>query len=447
MEAKNQRKVVNNIKAALDQSASWAASLARSATDSIRKEYKFTFDELSTHLLPVRPNLLACEFPRRNVMHWLALRLNRDHSGSYLVVNLSGQTYDTCELQGPVMDVVMSGCVPPVDVLLRLCVSMHKWLGSSEANVLAAHGPDSREVGIGALGPVVLLFACYLSWAGLVPHPMDGLLEVCNALNIGEAAVTVWPSHRRYLSYFELLQRGRLQTAETPLVRLARLVLIQVVGDGAFRVLEVWQQDRLLFQADLNPDNPPEGEVADTTALRVGVPCRGDVVVRILRAAELSSAESLPVLELQACFHTAFIAAVGSFARFPARELDVPAGGRNGAPLPPDCAIDVFLEPLEAEDEDPREKAVAAARAAAAKTRQEGAQDAKNGAAEIATEVIAKGPVAEAQKDATQYFFLAAGDGEDENPPVPLPHVAAAARTRPPQVFAPDDVDAFFGEL
>jgi len=432
MEPRPQRKVVNNIKAALDQSASWAASLARCASDSIRKEYKFTFDDMSTNLLPVRPNLLACEYPRRTVMHWLAFRLNRDHCGTYLVVNLSGQTYDTHELQGPVMDVVMSGCVPPLDVLLRLCVSMHKWLDSSESNVLAAHGADTREVGVGALGPVVLLFACYLSWAGLVPHPMDGLLEVCAALNITDTAV--WPSYRRYLSYFELVQRGNIATAETPKVRLARLVLIQVVGDGAFRVLEVWQQDRLLFQADLNPDNPPEGEVADTTALRVGVPCRGDVVVRILRAATLKSAESLPVLELQVCFHTAFMAAVGGFARFPARELDCPAGGRNGAPLPPECAIDVFLEPIEEDEEDPPEAASTVASAVAmSKTWPQDSADAPEGD-DVAGDL-------QGQKDSTEYYFLGDADGEE----TPQGRSSASAQTR--MVFAPEDIDAFFSEL
>ena len=44
--------------------------------------------------------------------------------GRYLVVNLSGQTYDTVELQGPVMDIVMSGCVPPIDVLSRQCYTV-----------------------------------------------------------------------------------------------------------------------------------------------------------------------------------------------------------------------------------------------------------------------------------------------------------------------------------
>lgn len=83
----------------------------------------------------------------------LAARLNRDHLGSYLVINLSGSIYDTFELQGmqrdlnewygvdtveqylkgpvceskskhvtfneagPVMDIMMSGCVLPLEVL------------------------------------------------------------------------------------------------------------------------------------------------------------------------------------------------------------------------------------------------------------------------------------------------------------------------------------------
>mmetsp|Transcript_101160 Transcript_101160/g.326508 ORF Transcript_101160/g.326508 Transcript_101160/m.326508 type:complete len:412 (+) Transcript_101160:149-1384(+) len=411
MAAEPKRRVVNNIKAALDQSASWAASLARSATDTIRKEYKFTFDDLSCNLLTVRPNLLVVEFPRRNTLHWLATRLNRDHGGSYLLVNLSGQTYDTNELQGPVMDIMMSGCVPPIDVLLRLCVSAHKWLSASPQNVLAAHGADSKESGVGALGPVVVLFASYLSWAGLVPYPMEGLLEVCSALNIPDAAV--WPSQRRYLGYFELLQRGCLQTAGTPVMRLARLELVQVVGDGAFRLLEVWQQERLLFQADLNPDSASVAKGAGgTTVLDVGAPCRGDIVVRVLRAAALASEESLPVLELQVCFHTAFVAAVGNFARFPARELDSPFRSA-GATLSPGCAIDVFLEPACPEEEelgDPQEASSGAAAASAAK--------------------------------GTEYYSLAAADAEAASP-----EASTSAPARSSMVFVPEDIDDFFSEL
>mmetsp|Transcript_25153 Transcript_25153/g.63804 ORF Transcript_25153/g.63804 Transcript_25153/m.63804 type:complete len:472 (-) Transcript_25153:90-1505(-) len=403
------------------------ASVAAKAAGAVREEYTLTFEHHGCNVRAVRPNLLAIEYPTRGMQHWLASRLNRDHPGGrYLVVNLSGQTYDTVELQGPVMDVVMSGCVPPVDVLARLCVSAHKWLSSSDSNVLVAHGASykAEEGDAKAFGLVVLLFACYLSWSGLAAHPKEGMLEVCEALQIGDECLL--PSQRRYLSYFELLQRDCVRTAQEAPVRLGRLVLIDVGIDGKRRAVEVWHQDHLVFRSVAGGDeDATEADEGSTIAFRVGKTCRGDLLVRVLR-------ETVPVgpegeraqyeAEVQVCFHTAFISAAGGFMRFPARELDV-LSTAGGDVLAPRAAVDVFLESASAAEEpdDLRELAAAAAAGAAA----------------------AEGP-----KAGPQVFDLAEADAEEaEEAPGDGTADTRLGLASGRIVFAPEDVDAFFDEL
>eukprot|EP00438_Fugacium_kawagutii_P021896 Skav219761 [mRNA] locus=scaffold569:290381:297942:- [translate_table: standard] len=175
----------------------------------VAEEWQFTFEDYSCRLSLVRPNLIAADFPSRPRQHWLgpesceerkrerqlASRLNRDHP-SYLVINLSGCIYDTFELQGPVMDIMMSGCVLPLEVLLRLVVSVHHWLARAAGNVVVVHGADepcgtSANYGPGSF-PVVLFFACYLSWVGKADHPKEAMLEVSRQGIAGKRFLDNW---------------------------------------------------------------------------------------------------------------------------------------------------------------------------------------------------------------------------------------------------------------
>jgi len=402
--------------------AAEAASLARGAAEAaveaasaIQAEYRLTFEDHCCRLRSVRPSLVVADFPNRERRHWLAGLLNRAYGSDYLLVNLSGETYDTTEFHGPVMDVAMSGCVPPVDVLLRLCVSVHAWLSRApELRRLVAHGAEGDAAR--SLGSVVVLVACYLSWVGEVAHPVEGLIEVCEAL--GLAADAVWPSQRRYLAYFELLHRGE-QAVERPPSQLARVVLMGIGGDGLGRKLEIWQQESLLFRCDL------EAEEAVSAVVRVGVRCRGDLAVRVLRCALPDSAvgemlaEAKP--ELQVCFHEAFI--LDGFARFPERELDELLVGGDGAHHE-GRAVDVYLEAAVAAGiEDPREVAAAAAAAAAVHSGPRLAEGAEDREVDAPAAAAAAGP---------QFFDLSAADDSPGKTKV---------------VFSPEDIDSFFDDL
>eukprot|EP00439_Symbiodinium_sp_Y106_P048835 s3317_g6.t1 len=384
---------------------------AREAAAEMQKEFKLTFDDYACHLPEVQPNLIAADFPSRARQHWLAARLNRDHAGRYLVVNLSGATYDNFELQGPVLDVMMSGCVPPLEVLLRLVVSMHRWLTRTPLNVVVAHGPNESAVPT-ATGPgpcpVVLLYACYLSWLGLADHPREAMQEVMRLLGLPDV---LWPSQRRYLSYFGLLQGGLDLQAQGE-GRLARVVLLHAGSEDRERLLEVWKQDQLVFRAHIREDD----DVCHTSALRVtpNDGCFGDLSMRMVtrqRPTEKGGAVDDWQLEFQVCFHTAFLAAAGGVKRFDAAELDLARGVR-----PEGCAVDVFLEPMSSEPQDDSENSATAAAAAAS-----------------------RGP--RKADGAVEFFDLAAADAEADA------EVSGMPDSYHHQVFAPDDIDAFFDEL
>jgi len=336
----------------------------------------------------------------------LAARLNRDHLGSYLVINLSGSIYDTFELQGPVMDIMMSGCVLPLEVLLRLVVSVHQWLSRAARNVVVVHGADDPTGTAASYGPgsfpIVLFLACYLSWVGKADHPKEAMLEVSRRMGISRS---IWPSQLRYLSYFELLQRGKLDLWSNP-ARLARVVLVHIGSHQRDRALEVWKQEQLMFRTNVSEDD----DVCHTSAFRISSSAEGDLSLRLVsRQAEVEDgAVGDWELELQVCFHTALIALAGGFMRFPAAEIDAPRE------LPDGCTVDVFVERLDCGQED------------------------GDGSGSGMAGMAAAGERSKQSPECAEFFDLAADDEVE---------VRAPRESSRLSVFAPDDIDAFFEEL
>mmetsp|Transcript_69690 Transcript_69690/g.167285 ORF Transcript_69690/g.167285 Transcript_69690/m.167285 type:complete len:386 (-) Transcript_69690:270-1427(-) len=375
----------------------WAAGVAQSLQDEI----SFTFEDHCCAVWTVNGNLLAVEYPNAQKRHWLSTKLNQTYGAEYLVVNLSGETYDTTPFQGPVMDIVMSGSVVPLDVLVRLCVSAHKWLSCSSERRLVVHGEDkpmdrsptnAKATGESA-GPVVLLLACYLSWIKAVANPKEGLLQVCKELHIPDTCS--WPAQRRYMSYFECLQHGLVQTDSQPHIILKRIVLVDLAGDRAARVCEVWQQDRKLEHLRFET---PE---ADGAFFQMHTRCKGDISIRVLRASQERPDDGAVVLEVQACFHTAFLQ--DGFVRFPAFALDSAFGQ-----VPENCALDIYFETDEGT----------------------GTPSPKGLPLPAHAPPVSTGHAADA---GPQFFDLS----DDKDPDTPGGKL----------VFKPDDIDAFFDDL
>lgn len=209
------------------------------------------------------------------------------------------------------------------------------------------------------------------------------------------------------MNYFELLHRDLVKTSSMHTIALTRLVLVALGGDGIERVLEVCRDERILFQTELETKSTAD------VIVTMNVKCRGDAAIRI-RTRKPGSKETAEQLELQVCFHSAFL--TDGFARFPAHELD-----QFGVSANQDCALDVFFEQVDNGDpQDMREVQAAAAAAAA----------------------VAEGPVtAEVKSDKR--------DGYESAPePTPAAEVFDMTESDSPRlVFKADDIDAFFADL
>eukprot|EP00811_Abedinium_folium_P002486 NODE_12282_length_1234_cov_7.272809.p1 GENE.NODE_12282_length_1234_cov_7.272809~~NODE_12282_length_1234_cov_7.272809.p1 ORF type:complete len:373 (+),score=104.29 NODE_12282_length_1234_cov_7.272809:3-1121(+) len=370
-----------------------------------------------------------------------------------------------------VMDIVMCGPVPPMDVLLRLVISVDRWLTGSARRVLIVHGESGGATSAAGHAPAAVLCACYLSWIGEATHPKEALINVCEVMGLPETLVSA--SHLRYLSYYELLQRqGGVRINTTGVVAaMARqqpmkLLLVAVLGLSAgerHRALEVRQQGQLLFRADIGVD--PE---AEDVAFRIDSKCWGDITVTLLRAP--AGGETCEELEMRVCFHTAFMTAGAT--RFPAHEVDMPPG------LPSTrCSFDIFLDAVpdvaggtgQRVAEEERETAVAAALDAAVAARPMPGVDSEAALAPASPALMPASPAADTASPAASHakvplppgavFDLTDNDtvstvGQHEEPGCGSPlagapgsWLVAMPASGGRAVFAADDVDSFFDDL
>lgn len=310
--------------------------LARGFVEHVHSEYTKTFEEQNCELRNVATNVIAMEFPTEDKRYWLSTRVKKLHPGNYLVVNLSGQTYSTTEFEGQVLDIVLGAAMlPPLDVLVRLCVSVHKWLDADHANVAVVHCDSSYR-------NTSLFFCCLSSWMGNVLHPKEAW-GIC-VERLGMAPIP--PAVDRYLGYFELVRGGFVTSSAS--VRLGRIVVTasrvrcvpQDLGPKGTRppILEVWQDapPRLTFASAFEGF----GSVAEDAVFGfiVNIEVIGDIVIRA-RAFEESGPEYFSV-----AFHTGFIDMPqgGGCLRLGSRDLDMTGGESDieGA------CVDVLFEEL-----------------------------------------------------------------------------------------------------
>jgi hypothetical protein len=337
--------------------------------------------------------------------------MNSSFGSEYLVVNLSGETYDTTKFQGPVMDVKMSKHVPPLDVLLRLCVCAHKWLSGTPSRCLVLHGSkaDAMTKAGHPFGAVLVFLSCYLCWTGTAEHPKEALPSICNICQVPENSAL--PSQHRYLSYFEGLHREAMKANKMPTLELTQVVLVGLGGDGLKRFLQVCQDESSIFQADLDTCTAADALVP------LNLKCRGDLAMRVYTRRVGTSGEHSEELELQICFHSAFVR--NGFVRFPNHEVDQLGKATNN-----ECAVDIFFRQLCKDETEETLEAKTAATAASA---------------------VAAGPhMATATASATLE-----GEKVETTPEGPSPAAVfnIADSNSPRVVFKADDIDAFFADL
>eukprot|EP00928_Gymnodinium_smaydae_P080402 TRINITY_DN64100_c0_g1_i1.p1 TRINITY_DN64100_c0_g1~~TRINITY_DN64100_c0_g1_i1.p1 ORF type:complete len:479 (+),score=42.31 TRINITY_DN64100_c0_g1_i1:226-1662(+) len=298
---------------------------AREVLNQVHSEYVKTFEEHCCELAYLSTNFIAMEFPTPSKIFYLAHRLNSSHASNYLVVNLSGDTYVTKEFEGQILDITVGIVSPPLDVILRLCASVHKWLLSDSAHVVVVHCNASFL-------NTAVFFCCYQSWAGIVTHPKE-CLDLCKA----KLGISSWPpSMLRHLTYFELVRNGFLVPSEP--LRLSRIV-VTVPSQALERpppALEVWQDRpaRKVFCSRF--ESWESGGLV--YGFHVSAQVIGDLSIRIRFPDDGSDIDFITL-----AFHTAFVdmSVDGvSCTRFSEAELD---GSSNG------FCVDLFLERTDSE--------------------------------------------------------------------------------------------------
>jgi len=214
------------------------AVVANKVSDVVQSEYQRTFVDLDCTIIQVRPNIQVMEFPADDCIDRLATRLNANHAQKMMILNLSEKTYMTSKFDGKVVAVNFHGLpVPPLKVLVDLCISAQSWLETDPANVLILHGSDRYD------GPALFL-GCFMTMQGLYDESSEALQESCKLLKIS-AEEDVSPSQRRYLTYFQRVIQGKWQKCQRLCVLRTHLNTVprfeKEGGSVAFRPsLEIW---------------------------------------------------------------------------------------------------------------------------------------------------------------------------------------------------------------
>lgn len=190
---------------------------------------------------------LACPCSER--IQTLAARLNSAFSQRMLILDMSGDPYDTTVFDGDVVDVAFQCLpVPPLELLMELCLLASGWLSSEQTNVLLVYG----QLGNFSSRPVAFL-ACFMTFRGLHCHLADALQDACEKVGCSLAAFV--PSQRRYLAYFEhcLFQEGF-----SPTRRFQKLTRLEITGPApcfelgivVFRpFIEIWRLGKVIYSS------------------------------------------------------------------------------------------------------------------------------------------------------------------------------------------------------
>jgi hypothetical protein len=176
---------------------------------------------------------------------------------------------------------------------------------------------------------------------GRCPHPKEGYLSVASQLSLGEA--NLLPSHRRYLQYFELLQRG---FSPQPLV-LSRFVITGLGEEAQSITAELRQEGRLVKRFSASDKDAFESD----PIFELQEPVYGDIALTlwdtyVSDGVAIGSGKPLA----RVCFSTGFtsgddfdLISGGETLHFPQCELDaVPTMYKR---LMPDLDIKITLSP------------------------------------------------------------------------------------------------------
>ncbi|CAG0880638.1 unnamed protein product [Cyprideis torosa] len=286
-------------------SSSFAPTMANHIKGIVSKKKKrYKEDGFDLDLAYIRENVIAMGFPAsklegmfRNHIDDVVKFMEQKHAGHYKIYNLcSERDYDGTKFNCEIGNYPFEDHNPPnLGIIRPFCEDMADWLGRDERNVAAVH----CKAGKGRTG---VMICCYMLHTGLFSTAEKALDYYGKQRTHDKKGVTI-PSQRRYVEYYSMLLRSKLQYKPvTCLLRAVELVPLPSISNLNSAQLTLYQLNQDIDGGD-KTNNPSVTEVAvvkgsvEGNALRFNVgnplPLRGDIKVEVTHVNKLMQKEKL----------------------------------------------------------------------------------------------------------------------------------------------------------
>lgn len=359
--------------------SSLIADIQRSLRDAVSGDkYRFRENQWDLDLTYITPRIIAMGIPGdgmssnwRNNIKDVSNFFYQKHHGHFLIINLSGESYNYHLFEDRVVDFPFPDHhPPPLEVYLQTLKKMREWLVADPANVVAVHCLAGRS----RTGTVI---AGYLLYSSFSENALKAI-TFFNSKRSLEARDVCLPSQIRYVGYMDsLLQDHERRALKEPQTRVLRAVTISPpfrlegsVKEGrAFWKPYLQLKRQSLPQETIFRKTYPTVYMSDTNSVRLEVPnlsLTGDVLLKlghvatnpisygrvcmkIQKVAEAATSldSDLIVDVARISFHTSFMEASAetSFYSF---EIDAHKAGPIGAGskyIPFDLTVTLEFEP------------------------------------------------------------------------------------------------------
>jgi len=297
-------------------------------------------------LLMGRPHAASTRAGRVN-LDSVATFFHDHFQGKFMVWNLSKYTYDYGRLDDQVIAYdIKSHPVPPLGLLVKVCMSIHSWLKEDPSNVAVIHCRDGRVC-------TTAVAACYLAWSAEFSDTGRAFAHICerraqSARRLSTAAELAVPSSHRYMRYFNSILSGVRPSGN--MLILNRIIvhgLPALDGDGSTTLnVTVHKSGTKLYDhellADVSDADNAVGDAFGATTLPkhlakegalkfdVRVPLQGDIVVEFWHVPRTAASGGdvtgetptvAPRVIFSCAFHTGYV--VDNVLSLPREELDM----------------------------------------------------------------------------------------------------------------------------